>query len=54
MKVVIYCQHVLGVGHFFRTLEIAGAMKSYDVILVTGGENLDVKFPDHIRQVSLP
>lgn len=54
MKIVIYCQHVLGVGHFFRTLEIARAMKSYDVILVTGGGNLDVSFPDHIRQVSLP
>jgi len=54
MKVVIYCQHVLGVGHFFRTLEIARAMNSCQVILVTGGGNIDVMFPRHIRHVGLP
>ncbi len=54
MKIIIYCQHVLGVGHFFRTLEIAKAMKSFDVILVTGGGKVDVILPAHVRQVELP
>jgi len=54
VKVIIYCQHVLGVGHFFRTLEIAKAMKNFDVVLVTGGGKLDADLPDHIRHVTLP
>ncbi|MCF6247779.1 MAG: glycosyl transferase [Desulfobacula sp.] len=53
MKIIIYCQHVLGVGHFFRTLEIAGAMEACEVILVTGGDNIDVILPDHIRHIAL-
>lgn len=54
MKVVIYCQHVLGVGHFFRTLEIARAMKAWDVVLVTGGGAVPALLPGHIRHVALP
>lgn len=54
MKVLIYCQHVLGVGHFFRTLEIAKVMKEFDVVLITGGGQLNVALPDHIRHVMLP
>ncbi len=54
MKIIIYCQHVLGVGHFFRTLEIARAMEKHDVILVTGGGQLEVTLPKHVQQFSLP
>lgn len=54
MKILIYCQHVLGVGHFFRTLEIARAMKDFDVILVTGGDEVSALLPNHVRQVTLP
>jgi predicted glycosyltransferase len=54
VKIIIYCQHVLGVGHFFRTLEIAKAMKSFDVILITGGGKVDVTLPVHVRQIELP
>ncbi len=54
MKILIYCQHVLGVGHFFRTLEIAKAMKEADVILVTGGDQVSAPLPDHVRKVALP
>ncbi len=25
MKIAIYCQHVLGIGHLYRTLEISRA-----------------------------
>ncbi len=54
MKVIIYCQHVLGLGHFFRTLEIARAMETFDVILVTGGGKVEVNLPDHVRHIALP
>jgi len=54
MKLLIYCQHVLGVGHFFRTLEIARAFASHTVILVTGGGDIPVQLPASIRQVCLP
>jgi predicted glycosyltransferase len=54
VKIIIYCQHVLGLGHFFRTLEIARAMETFDVILVTGGGRVEVRLPDHVRNVKLP
>ena len=54
MKILIYCQHVLGVGHFFRTLEIARAFASHRVTLVTGGGDIPVQLPSFIRHVCLP
>ncbi|MGB5985582.1 MAG: glycosyltransferase [Desulfobacterales bacterium] len=54
MKIIVYCQHVLGLGHFFRTLEICKALKDHQVILVTGGEPVDVSLPAHMREVRLP
>lgn len=54
MEILIYCQHVLGVGHLFRTLEIAGAMKKHRVTLVLGGPPVSLRLPDHVRVVQLP
>jgi len=54
MKIIVYCQHVLGIGHFFRTLEICRQLKGHDVVLVTGSERPDIDLPDHVREVSLP
>jgi predicted glycosyltransferase len=54
MKIVFYCQHVLGVGHFFRSLEICRALRRHEVILVTGGARVDVGLPGHVREVRLP
>lgn len=54
MKILQYCQHVLGVGHFFRTLEILRALSDHDVILVTGGERVAAELPAHVREVHLP
>lgn len=53
MKIIIYCQHVLGVGHFFRTLEILKALHDCDLILVTGGGQIDVPLPQNVRHVQL-
>jgi predicted glycosyltransferase len=54
MKIVFYCQHVLGIGHFFRSLEICRALHRHQVILVTGGPRVDVDLPGHVREVRLP
>jgi predicted glycosyltransferase len=54
MKIVFYCQHVLGVGHFFRSLEICRALAGNEVILVTGGPRFEVTLPGHIRELRLP
>ncbi|MGE5258797.1 MAG: glycosyltransferase family protein [Hyphomicrobiales bacterium] len=54
MKIVFYCQHVLGIGHFFRSLEICRALDRHRVLLVTGGPRLDVVLPPHVSEVRLP
>jgi predicted glycosyltransferase len=54
MKIVVYCQHVLGVGHLFRALEICKALSDHEVILVTGGPRTDKQLPEHVRQLRLP
>jgi predicted glycosyltransferase len=54
MKIIYYCQHVLGIGHFFRSLEICKALAGHDVILVTGGSSVSVQLPSHIREMHLP
>lgn len=54
LKIFIYCQHVWGLGHVFRILEIARALKSHDVILVTGGPAVEIPLPVNVRRVQLP
>ncbi|HHO47999.1 MAG TPA: glycosyl transferase, partial [Desulfobacteraceae bacterium] len=54
MTILIYCQHVLGIGHLFRTLEIARAMRDHRVVLVLGGPPVSVPMPSHVRVVRLP
>jgi len=54
VKIVIYCQHVLGIGHLLRTVEICRALASHEVILVSGGPALDGPVPKHVQQVKLP
>lgn len=54
MNIIIYCQHVLGIGHLFRTLAIAEALTGHRVTLVLGGPPVEVAVPDHVRVVRLP
>ncbi|MFN2354128.1 MAG: glycosyltransferase family protein [Desulfopila sp.] len=38
MKIVYYCQHVLGIGHFHRSLAICRELAAaHDVTMITGG-----------------
>lgn len=54
MKIIQYCQHVLGVGHLFRSLEISRALSAHRVILVTGGPPVETGLPAHVREFRLP
>ncbi len=54
MTVAVYCQHVLGVGHFFRSLEICRALAPRPVVLITGGPPVAADLPGHVREVRLP
>lgn len=54
MRIVQYCQHVLGVGHFHRSLEIAKALAPHEVVFVTGGAPMDFEPPANVRHVQLP
>ena len=54
MKIIHYCQHVLGIGHLFRSLEIAKALNRHQLILVTGGPSLKADLPPHVTEYKLP
>ncbi len=54
MKIIQYCQHVLGMGHFFRSLEISRAFENDQVIFVAGGSRPDQQLPDNVEYFQLP
>jgi len=54
MKIIFYCQHVLGVGHLFRSLEICEALKRHQVLLISGGPHIETNIPKHVKAVRLP
>ncbi|WP_285907264.1 glycosyltransferase family protein [Pseudodesulfovibrio pelocollis] len=54
MRVLFYCQHVLGVGHVFRSLEIVRALAGHEVVMVTGGAEIDFDPPANMVHERLP
>jgi predicted glycosyltransferase len=55
MKIMLYSQHILGIGHFFRSMEIARALHGHEVMFVEGGDPLpDFATPPHVRRFFLP
>ena len=54
-RVLIYCQHVLGMGHLVRSLEIVRALKDWDVTFLNGGDLCpEMEFPPQTEVVNLP
>ncbi len=54
MRIAFYSQHVLGVGHLFRSLEIVRALKNHEVSFITGGAEAELDLPDHASRFQLP
>ena len=54
-KLLFYCQHVLGIGHLIRSLEIARALTGFEVTLLNGGGRFEgLEFPENLRVIDLP
>src|SRR5262245_55403707 len=55
-KVIFYCQHVLGLGHLIRGLEIVrGLSECFDVSFLNGGEiTPDIALPSSVEIINLP
>ncbi len=44
MKIIYYCQHVLGLGHFHRSLEICRACSAHhEVTMIVGGPQIELR-----------
>jgi len=54
MRILLYCQYVWGMGHLFRSVELARAFSDHHVILIAGGREVDVELPEHVTLVRLP
>jgi predicted glycosyltransferase len=54
MKILYYCQHVLGMGHFFRSLEICRSLNDHQVVMVSGGDPVNTPMPAHVQTIFLP
>jgi len=54
VRIAVYCQHVLGMGHLFRTLAIVEALSGHERLLVLGGPRTPAAVPEGIALLRLP
>ncbi|MEM8832341.1 MAG: glycosyltransferase [Cyanobacteria bacterium P01_G01_bin.19] len=55
-KVMFYCQHILGMGHLIRSVEIVkGLIPDFQICFINGGKVIDeFVFPPEIEVVNIP
>lgn len=55
-KLMFYCQHILGMGHLVRSMEIIrGLTEEFEVCFINGGEVVEgFKIPPDVQVVNLP
>ncbi len=54
MKIACYCQHVLGIGHFHRSLAICTALAAeHETVMILGGPDVDLP-QSQLRFFQLP
>jgi predicted glycosyltransferase len=55
-KLLFYCQHILGMGHLVRSMEIVrGLMSDFQVCFINGGQIIkEFEISDEIEVVNLP
>lgn len=54
MNILHYTQHVLGIGHLFRSLAIDRALAPATVHLTTGGPEVSLSLPENVRHHPMP
>lgn len=55
-RLMFYCQHILGIGHMIRSLEIVrGLASDFQICFINGGEVIEgLQIPSHIEVINLP
>ncbi len=55
-KIMFYCQHILGMGHLVRSMEIVRELvKDFQVCFINGGEIIaEFQIPDGVEVINLP
>ena len=55
-KVMFYCQHILGMGHLVRSVEIVkGLIPDFQICFINGGKVIkEFQFPPEIEVVNIP
>ncbi len=55
-KLMFYCQHILGMGHLVRSMEIVrGLIPEFQVCFINGGEVIqEFPLPDGVEVINLP
>ena len=55
-KVMFYCQHILGMGHLIRSIEIVrGLISDFQICFINGGKAIaEFEFPPEIEVVHIP
>ncbi|MBW4642636.1 MAG: glycosyl transferase [Goleter apudmare HA4340-LM2] len=55
-KLMFYCQHILGIGHLVRSIEIVrGLTKDYQICFINGGEVIkEFPMPAGVEVINLP
>src|SRR2546430_9898267 len=54
-KILFYSQHVLGMGHFVRAMEIARGLSNDRVRFLNGGQRVEeFSYPPWVELVNLP
>lgn len=54
-RLLFYCQHVLGMGHFTRSIEIVKGLSGFAVSFLNGGDRIqDFELPAGVEFIDLP
>ncbi len=55
-KLMFYCQHILGMGHLIRSIEIVrGLIPDFQICFINGGQVIEeFQFPPEIEVVNIP
>jgi predicted glycosyltransferase len=55
-KLMFYCQHILGMGHLIRSIEIVkGLIPDFQICFINGGQVIEgFEFPEGIEVINIP